>query len=90
MILAGGNPRIRVKSDLENFVRARRRTFREAIRKFELWVDGRKLSEQHNSWGNYAWFNLSTTLAAGKHSCTLNVTTIDNDAKAYNFNLTVQ
>jgi FG-GAP-like repeat len=60
------------------------------IRKFELWVDGRKLSEQHNSWGNYAWFNLSTTLAAGKHSCTLNVTTIDNDAKAYNFNLTVQ
>lgn len=59
------------------------------IRKFELWVDGKKLSEQHHSWGQYAWFNLSTTLAAGKHSCTLNVTTVDNDARDYNFTLTV-
>ncbi|MGC2636370.1 MAG: VCBS repeat-containing protein [Acidobacteriaceae bacterium] len=59
------------------------------IRKFELWVDGKKLSEQHHSWGQYAWFNLSTTLAAGKHSCTLNVTTVDNDAETHNFTLTV-
>lgn len=60
------------------------------IRKFELWVDGKKLSEQHHSWGQYAWFNLSTTLAAGKHSCTLNVTNIDNDAETHSFTLTVQ
>lgn len=60
------------------------------IRKFELWVDGKKIEEEHHSWGQFAWFDLSTTLAAGSHSCTLNVTTVDNDAKTYNFALKVQ
>jgi hypothetical protein len=59
------------------------------IRKFELWVDGKKVSEQHNNWGNYGYFDLSSTFAAGSHSATLNVTTIDNDAMDYNFKFTV-
>lgn len=59
------------------------------IRKFELWVDGKKISEQHNNWGNYGYFNLSSAFAAGSHSATLNVTTIDNDAMDYNFKFTV-
>jgi hypothetical protein len=60
------------------------------IRKFELWVDGSKVDEEHNSWGQFAWFDLSTNLAAGTHQCTLNVTTVDNDAMGYNFTLKVQ
>ena len=59
------------------------------IRKFELWVDGNKISEQHHNWGNYAYFDLSTTLSAGTHKCTLNITTVDNDAEDYNFTLQV-
>jgi hypothetical protein len=59
------------------------------IRKFELWVDGKKISEQHNNWGNYGYFDLSSAFAAGTHSATLNVTTIDNDAMDYNFKFTV-
>lgn len=59
------------------------------IRKFELWVDGKKLSEQHNNWGGRGWFNLVTSLPAGTHRCTLNVTTIDNDAMDDNFTLSV-
>lgn len=60
------------------------------IRKFELWVDGQKVSEQHNNWGGRGWFDLVSNLAAGTHKCTLNVTTIGNDAMDYNFNLTVK
>lgn len=59
------------------------------LRKFELWVDGKKVSEQHNNWSNYGYFNLSSAFASGSHSATLNVTTIDNDAMAYNFKFTV-
>lgn len=59
------------------------------IRKFELWVDGKKIAEEHHSWGRYAWLDLSTQLAAGSHKCTLDITTVDNDAMSDNFTLNV-
>lgn len=60
------------------------------IRKFELWVDGRKITEEHHSWGLYAWLDTTSKLAAGSHKCTLDITTVDNDAQSYNFTLNVQ
>jgi hypothetical protein len=60
------------------------------IRKFELWVDGKKLAEEHHSWGQKAYFDLYTPLSAGSHFITLNVTNIDNDAMDYNEVLTVK
>lgn len=55
------------------------------IRKFELWVDGNKISEQHHTWGNKAFFADGPSFPAGYHHATLNVTTVDNDSMQYYF-----
>jgi hypothetical protein len=47
------------------------------IRKMELWVDGKKLSEQYSVWGNDAFFHYTATLAPGRHLGTIFAVDID-------------
>lgn len=61
------------------------------LRKMEVWVDGNKLAEQHNTWGGNAFLNFDTTsLAAGSHQGTIYAADIDNTLQRYNFNFTVE
>ncbi len=60
------------------------------IRKFELWLDGKKIADDYHSWGHYGYFDLNTSLPAGSHHATLNVTTIDNDAMDYGWSFTTE
>jgi hypothetical protein len=39
----------------------------EPLRKLELWVDGVKVTEQHNVWDKYAWLNYAHVYGAGTH-----------------------
>jgi hypothetical protein len=55
----------------------------------ELWVDGKKVAEQHHTWGPYAWFNFSEALASGSHRGVMFATGIDNRLQATEFNFTV-
>jgi len=38
------------------------------IRKMELWVDGKKLVQQHHVWGNNAFLHYTPTFAEGHHN----------------------
>jgi hypothetical protein len=59
------------------------------LRKMELWVDGKKIAEQHHTWGPRAWFNFSNTLASGSHRGVMFAADIDNHLQATVFNFTV-
>ncbi len=60
------------------------------LRKIELWVDGKKVAEQHHTWGPRAWFNLTgTTLASGTHRGVIIAADIDNRQQQTVFNFTV-
>jgi hypothetical protein len=60
------------------------------LRKMEVWVDGNKLAEQHNTWGGNAFLNFSTSsLAAGPHQGTIFAADIDNTLQRYDFNFNV-
>jgi hypothetical protein len=60
------------------------------LRKMELWVDGKKVAEQHHTWGSRAWFNLTgTTLASGIHRGVIIAADIDNRLQQTVFNFTV-
>ena len=59
------------------------------IRKLELWVDGRKVNEQHNSWGHNAWFAWSGAFAPGAHSATFFAGDVDNRLSRADITFTV-
>jgi hypothetical protein len=59
------------------------------LRKMELWVDGKKVAEQHHSWGQRAWFNLTGTYANGSHSATMFAADIDSRQQKTTFSFTV-
>jgi len=59
------------------------------LRKMELWVDGNKVAEQHHTWGPYAWFNFSESLASCSHRGVMFAARIDNRLQATMFNFTV-
>jgi hypothetical protein len=59
------------------------------IRKIELWVDGRKLSEQYHTWDKHAYFAFSATFAAGAHQATLFAADVDNRLQRSDFTFTV-
>lgn len=59
------------------------------LRKMELWVDGKKVAEQHHTWGPRAWFNFSDTLASGSHRGVIFAADVDNQLQANVFNFTV-
>ena len=42
-------------------------TWFEPLRKLELWVDGNKVSEEHNVWDKYGWLDYANTYAVGTH-----------------------
>ena len=60
------------------------------LRKMELWVDGNKLVEQHNTWGGNAFLNFSTSsLTPGPHQGTIFAADVDHTLQRYDFNFTV-
>jgi hypothetical protein len=59
------------------------------LRKMELWVDGKKVAEQHHTWGQRAWFNLTGTYANGSHSATMFAADIDSRQQKTTFSFTV-
>jgi hypothetical protein len=60
------------------------------IRKMEVWVDGKKLSETYNSVGEQAFANPSLSLAAGKHTVSLFSGAYDGSVQKTTYNLTVK
>ncbi len=59
------------------------------LRKIELWVDGKKVTEQYHVWGSRAWFDFSDTLASGAHRGVIFAADIDNRQQQTVFNFTV-
>jgi hypothetical protein len=59
------------------------------LRKMELWVDGKKVSEQHNSWEGSAWFSFSSTLTPGTHQGAIFAADVDDTLQLNEFNFTV-
>ncbi len=59
------------------------------LRKIELWVDGKKVSEQHHTWDQHAYFNFSSTFAPGAHSATFFAADVDNRLQRHDFTFTV-
>jgi hypothetical protein len=59
------------------------------LRKMELWVDGKKIAEQHHTWEQKAWFNLSSAFATGSHSGTMFASDVDNRLQKTTFSFTV-
>jgi hypothetical protein len=55
------------------------------LRKIELWVDGKKLSEQYNTWAGNAFLNVSSKLSPGSHQGTLYAADVDNTLQRLNF-----
>jgi hypothetical protein len=58
------------------------------LRKIELWVDGKKVTEQHHAWDHHAWFNYSGTFAAGTHQASLIAADVDNRLQKHAFSFT--
>lgn len=52
-------------------------TWFEPLRKLEVWVDGKKIVEQHHVWDKYAWLKATHTFAVGTHR--LDVYSAGND-----------
>lgn len=59
------------------------------LRKIELWVDGKKVGEQHHAWEQHAWFSYSATFAAGTHQAAMYAADVDNRLQKYSFSFTV-
>jgi FG-GAP-like repeat/Bacterial Ig domain len=59
------------------------------LRKIELWVDGKKITEQFHAWGPRAWFNFSGAFAAGPHNAVMYAVDIDNRLQKAAFSFTV-
>lgn len=59
------------------------------LRKIELWVDGTKVAEQHNTWDTHAYFDWAGTFSPGTHQATFFAADIDNTLQRYDFTFTV-
>jgi Bacterial Ig domain len=55
----------------------------------ELWVDGKKLAQQQNTWQGNAWFNFSSALAPGRHQGDLFATDVDGTLQLAVFSFAV-
>jgi len=58
------------------------------LRKIELWVDGVKVEEQHQTWDQHAYFDWAGTFAAGTHQATFYAADVDNRLQNYSFTFT--
>lgn len=59
------------------------------LRKMELWVDGKKVSEQHHAWENRAWLNFTSSFDPGPHHASLFSADIDNSLHQLDFSFIV-
>jgi hypothetical protein len=59
------------------------------IRKIELWVDGKKIEEQYNTWGHNAFMDFSSNFGAGNHTGTSFAVNIDNTSQRIDFSFIV-
>lgn len=59
------------------------------LRKIELWVDGKKIAEQHHVWGPRAWFKFTGAFAPGPHNAVMFAADIDNRLQKTAFAFTV-
>ncbi len=60
------------------------------LRKIELWVDGKKVSEQHHTWDTHAYFDWGGTFAAGTHQAAFFAVDVDNRMQMHTFLFTIQ
>lgn len=60
-----------------------------ALRKMELWVDGKKLAEQHHSWAGNSWFSFSSALAPGNHQGDIFSADVDDTLQLASFKFTI-
>lgn len=60
-----------------------------SLRKMELWVDGKKRSEQYHTAEGKAFFSYSTTLAAGTHYGDIFSADVDNTLQLNSFTFTI-
>ena len=59
------------------------------LRKIELWLDGVKIGEDHWTWGQSGYFDLTyTNPSAGAHNATIYAADIDNTLQRYDFTFT--
>jgi hypothetical protein len=59
------------------------------LRKMEVWVDGVKLGETHQIWGQSAYFYfLYPSVSPGNHSATIYAANIDDTLQRYDFTFT--
>lgn len=59
------------------------------VRKIELWVDGVKVQEQHNTWDQHAYFQWASTFSSGLHQATFFAADIDNCLQSDSFSFTI-
>jgi hypothetical protein len=60
------------------------------LRKIELWIDGKKVSEQHHTWDQHGYFAYSGTTTPGQHQATLFAADVDNRLQRYDLSFTAQ
>ncbi len=60
------------------------------LRKIELWVDGKKVAEQHHAWEHQAWFNYTHAFTAGTHKASLIAADVDNRLQKHKFTFTAK
>jgi hypothetical protein len=60
------------------------------LRKIELWVDGKKVAEQHHAWDHHAWFNYTHAFTAGTHKASIIAADVDNRLQKYQFSFTAK
>jgi hypothetical protein len=65
-------------------------TWFEPLRKLEVWVDGRKIVEQHHVWDKYAWLKATHTFAAGTHHVDVYSAGYDNALQRQSLTFTVR
>jgi hypothetical protein len=59
------------------------------LRKMELWVDGKRLSQQSNVWESNAFLNFSAAITPGSHLGKVLASDIDNSTQQFDFNFSV-
>ncbi len=60
------------------------------LRKIELWIDGKKVSEQHHTWDQHGYFAYSGTTTPGQHQATLFAADVDNRLQRYDLSFIAQ
>jgi hypothetical protein len=60
------------------------------LRTIQLWVDGKKVAEQHHTWDSHAYFDWSGTFSTGTHKAIFLAADIDRTEQTYDFSFTIK